>query len=173
MLFRSPSDRSDTRSVNQLRDVDLVIVRENTEDLYSGLEHEVVPGDTEEPYAAASIDERGGPPRDRGERSVEHSHPVHAVGHNRGRRDRDADGSGHRRDPIQLGEGVVPADQGAIVHGECVVLPGDRAREQVGEVRVGEPLVGQRRPGAAPVVVASPDPGASSSGGAFKVALIQ
>jgi isocitrate dehydrogenase (NAD+) len=29
---------------SRFRDVDLVIVRENTEDLYSGLEHEVVPG---------------------------------------------------------------------------------------------------------------------------------
>jgi isocitrate dehydrogenase (NAD+) len=29
---------------SRYRDVDLVIVRENTEDLYSGLEHEVVPG---------------------------------------------------------------------------------------------------------------------------------
>jgi isocitrate dehydrogenase (NAD+) len=27
-----------------LSDVDLVIVRENTEDLYAGLEHEIVPG---------------------------------------------------------------------------------------------------------------------------------
>ena len=29
---------------SRFRGVDLVIVRENTEDLYSGLEHEVVPG---------------------------------------------------------------------------------------------------------------------------------
>ncbi|HEY8535901.1 MAG TPA: isocitrate dehydrogenase (NAD(+)) [Vicinamibacterales bacterium] len=29
---------------SRFRDIDLVIVRENTEDLYSGLEHEVVPG---------------------------------------------------------------------------------------------------------------------------------
>jgi isocitrate dehydrogenase (NAD+) len=29
---------------SRFRDVDLIIVRENTEDLYSGLEHEVVPG---------------------------------------------------------------------------------------------------------------------------------
>jgi isocitrate dehydrogenase (NAD+) len=30
-------------------DVDLIIVRENTESLYSGLEHEVVPGSSGEP----------------------------------------------------------------------------------------------------------------------------
>ena len=32
------------RADARLRGVDLVIVRENTEDLYAGLEHEVVPG---------------------------------------------------------------------------------------------------------------------------------
>src|SRR5262249_47498998 len=30
--------------ITRFEDVDLIIVRENTEDLYSGLEHEVVPG---------------------------------------------------------------------------------------------------------------------------------
>jgi len=29
---------------SRYEDIDLVVVRENTEDLYSGLEHEVVPG---------------------------------------------------------------------------------------------------------------------------------
>src|SRR5260370_29843460 len=30
--------------ITRFEDVDLIVVRENTEDLYSGLEHEVVPG---------------------------------------------------------------------------------------------------------------------------------
>jgi isocitrate dehydrogenase (NAD+) len=36
--------RSLPQIVTRFQDVDLVIVRENTEDLYSGLEHEIVPG---------------------------------------------------------------------------------------------------------------------------------
>ena len=36
--------RSMPNIITRFEDVDLVIVRENTEDLYSGLEHEVVPG---------------------------------------------------------------------------------------------------------------------------------
>ena len=36
-------------STSRFTDVDLVIVRENTEDLYAGLEHEVVPGRRREP----------------------------------------------------------------------------------------------------------------------------
>jgi linoleoyl-CoA desaturase len=33
--------------------VDLIVVRENTEDLYSGIEHEIAPGVVEEPAASA------------------------------------------------------------------------------------------------------------------------
>src|SRR5262245_42155446 len=44
-LFVNLRPARNLRSVpSRYQDVDLVIVRENTEDLYSGLEHEVVPG---------------------------------------------------------------------------------------------------------------------------------
>ena len=43
-LRERAAGREPPRRDEPLRGVDLVIVRENTEDLYAGLEHEVVPG---------------------------------------------------------------------------------------------------------------------------------